>query len=553
MYRIYSTIISFLFLLVMIDVSSLQARSKRVGQIPNGNVNQCATCHSVPNPSGGNGPRNAFGKLIESRFLDAGGDVIWNSLLASLDADNDGVLNGAELQDYFGTWKDGEPNPGSASLVSAPGSADSTPLKKLTIQFTGMTPHVGQQLEIRVIDKLNGMEVGREEVSAIPSAEFSTDLTVLLTDHSYYVDMYADFNGNSLYDAPPADHAWRIDVNDVSGATTVNFSHNTEFVDIDWKYLLTVRFKDMTPHVGQLMELRVVDSQSGKEVGRKRMEQISEADFDVDVPGIELNKNYHVDFYADLSKNYLYDPPGTDHAWRETVLTDKGDTRVDFSHNTTFTDIAWEYMFQLNFTGMSPHVGQLFEFRLFDDNTSAEIDEVNLDAVPGSDFVLMIPGIAQGEDYRADFYADHNNNKQYDAPPTDHAWRLNYSSDDGNIVQTFAHNIDFTDIAWPTAIAGAFIDAVPNKFELHQNYPNPFNPNTNIVFEVAGNELVNIEVYDILGKKIKTLVYDEFSAGSYSVSWDGRSDSGARLSSGVYVYKMSAGNYTDFRRMVMMK
>ncbi len=115
MYRIYYTLLATFFMIMVVDVSTTHARSKRVGQIPNGNVNQCATCHAVPNPSPGNGPRNAFGQLIEARFLDASGsagNVIWNSLLASLDADNDGVLNGAELQDYFGTWESGEANPG---------------------------------------------------------------------------------------------------------------------------------------------------------------------------------------------------------------------------------------------------------------------------------------------------------------------------------------------------------------------------------------------------------------------------------------------------------
>lgn len=80
----------------------------RVTQLPNGNENQCQTCHTISNPSPGNGPRNDFGKLIEAQFLTepgSNGEVIWNALLASLDADNDGISNGVELQDRFGAWE----------------------------------------------------------------------------------------------------------------------------------------------------------------------------------------------------------------------------------------------------------------------------------------------------------------------------------------------------------------------------------------------------------------------------------------------------------------
>jgi len=556
MNRFIGGLVCLLFLIMVLDVSIVGARPKRVNQIPNGSVNQCATCHAVPSPVPGNGPRNPFGKLIESRFLDGSGEsgnVIWNSLLAGLDADNDGVFNGAELQDYFGSWKAGEANPGNASLVSKPGDGGETPLKKLTIQFSGLTPHIGQQLEIRVIDKATGMEVGREEVSSIPSADFSTDLLVLLTGHSYRIDLYADLSGNSLYDAPPKDHAWRLDLDKVSGESSVNFTHNTNFVDIDWKYLLTVRFKDMTPHIGQLLELRVLETGTGMEVGRKRIESIPGADFDVDIAGIELNMNYNVDFYADLNKNFLYDAPGTDHAWRENFSADKGDERVDFSHHTGFTDIGWEYLFQLNFTGMSPHVGQLFELRLFDAATQEEIGEVRLDTIAVPDFVITIPGVALGMDYRADFYADFSKNGAYDAPPTDHAWRMTFADAGGNVVETFTHNTAFTDIEWLTAIFQEPVAVIPQAFILHQNYPNPFNPETKINFEVTQTVQVAINVFDILGQKVKTLVNNEFSSGSYTVDWDGRSENGSQLSSGVYIYQMRAGEFTQIRRMVMMK
>ncbi|HFE52955.1 MAG TPA: T9SS type A sorting domain-containing protein [Bacteroidetes bacterium] len=101
---------------------SASARSKRVGQIPNGNVFSCANCHISPG-----GPRNAFGAEIERNYLDANGDVIWNASLAGLDSDGDGATNGAELQDPTGQWRVGQANPGDPNQVTNPGDPNSVP------------------------------------------------------------------------------------------------------------------------------------------------------------------------------------------------------------------------------------------------------------------------------------------------------------------------------------------------------------------------------------------------------------------------------------------
>ncbi len=89
---------------------------------------------------------------------------------------------------------------------------------------------------------------------------------------------------------------------------------------------------------------------------------------------------------------------------------------------------------------------------------------------------------------------------------------------------------------------------VPGVFNLHQNYPNPFNPVTRIKFEVPSTELVKIVVYDILGKEVKTLVNSRMNSGVYEYEFDG-----SMLSSGVYFYKMTAGNYTSIKKMALIK
>ncbi|MGE5399594.1 MAG: glycosyl hydrolase family 18 protein [Ignavibacteriales bacterium] len=90
-------------------------------------------------------------------------------------------------------------------------------------------------------------------------------------------------------------------------------------------------------------------------------------------------------------------------------------------------------------------------------------------------------------------------------------------------------------------------DAVPSGFALSQNYPNPFNPSTIINYEIPRGSKVTLTVYDLLGKEVAVLVNEEKSAGRYSVEFK------ASLSSGVYYYKLIAGEYSASRKMVILK
>ncbi|MDY6915024.1 MAG: T9SS type A sorting domain-containing protein [Candidatus Cloacimonadota bacterium] len=94
---------------------------------------------------------------------------------------------------------------------------------------------------------------------------------------------------------------------------------------------------------------------------------------------------------------------------------------------------------------------------------------------------------------------------------------------------------------------------VPVAGRLSQNYPNPFNPETTINYEMTQPGNVTIEIYNIKGQKIKTLVNSTKDAGEHSVVWNGRDESGNSVSSGVYFYKMQAGKYTSTKKMILMK
>jgi len=101
----------------------------------------------------------------------------------------------------------------------------------------------------------------------------------------------------------------------------------------------------------------------------------------------------------------------------------------------------------------------------------------------------------------------------------------------------------------PAAIGIKHISSdVPDKFKLFQNYPNPFNPTTNIKYQITNTSFVTLKVYDILGREAATLVNEKLQPGSYEVSFDG-----SNFSSGIYFYKLQAGNFTETRKMLMVK
>lgn len=94
---------------------------------------------------------------------------------------------------------------------------------------------------------------------------------------------------------------------------------------------------------------------------------------------------------------------------------------------------------------------------------------------------------------------------------------------------------------------------LPSSFALEQNYPNPFNPSTEIAFTLSDSGPVSLEVFNIVGQRVKTLLDDRAISGSQSVVWDGTSDSGGDVGSGVYLYRLTVGERTVARKMVLVR
>ena len=95
--------------------------------------------------------------------------------------------------------------------------------------------------------------------------------------------------------------------------------------------------------------------------------------------------------------------------------------------------------------------------------------------------------------------------------------------------------------------------SIPVKFSLYQNYPNPFNPLTTIRYDIPANNFVTLGIYDMMGKMIKRLVSQKQDAGTVSVVWDGKNTNGEYVAAGVYIYLINAGDYSQTKKMILLK
>ena len=94
---------------------------------------------------------------------------------------------------------------------------------------------------------------------------------------------------------------------------------------------------------------------------------------------------------------------------------------------------------------------------------------------------------------------------------------------------------------------------LPSKFGLHQNYPNPFNPVTNLSYDLPEDAIVNITIYDMMGKVVATLVDGSQSAGFKTLQWNATNHGGMPISAGLYIYTIQAGEFNQTKKMILLK
>jgi hypothetical protein len=116
---------------------------------------------------------------------------------------------------------------------------------------------------------------------------------------------------------------------------------------------------------------------------------------------------------------------------------------------------------------------------------------------------------------------------------------------------TLNDNIDLSAVI--TGIEQGSESVLPKQFALNQNYPNPFNPETKIKYELPKDSQVLLNIYNLLGQLVITLVDEKQTAGFKSVIWDGRNRFSKQVSTGLYIYVLKAGDFINSKRMVLLR
>ena len=125
-----------------------------------------------------------------------------------------------------------------------------------------------------------------------------------------------------------------------------------------------------------------------------------------------------------------------------------------------------------------------------------------------------------------------------------------------------ADSVDYTDVFFNSMddciqscvfISNFEINQLPIAFNLYNNFPNPFNPVTTFRYDLPEDELVDITIYDMMGRVVKTLINDQQTAGYRSLQWNATNDAGSPVSAGIYIYMIQAGEFRQVRKMVLLK
>ena len=103
------------------------------------------------------------------------------------------------------------------------------------------------------------------------------------------------------------------------------------------------------------------------------------------------------------------------------------------------------------------------------------------------------------------------------------------------------------------AQASIIEDIMPITYHLYSAYPNPFNPITTLKYDLPEDALVNITIYDMMGRQVSTLVSSQQNAGYKSVQWNATNDAGSSVSAGIYLYMIQAGEFRQTKKMVLLK
>lgn len=211
--------------------------------------------------------------------------------------------------------------------------------------------HVGELFVLRVVEVTSSVAHAVAILDGVRGADEAFAMPLAIPFGHHNAELYADHDGDRTYDPPPVDHVWRLHVH-AQGAdgpdVPLDFPHDTLFSDIETLPVaplggdLRVDFSGFGPEVGRMLELRLIETDTGRTSALYRLAAIEGDDFAIIVPGIVRDAiPYDIDFFVDVDGNGVYDAPPVDHAWR--ISTEGGSTglAVSFGHHLEFTDVGF--------------------------------------------------------------------------------------------------------------------------------------------------------------------------------------------------------------------
>ena len=200
-----------------------------------------------------------------------------------------------------------------------------------------------------------------------------------------------------------------------------------------------------------------------------------------------------------------------------------------------------------------------FDIYSFKANLSYDQNQLLLDTIRAGDylddFMMMNKTVDDGIDLFAAYGLSANQNSDIVAIAT--FLVLEEFSDLSTImisdININDQNLDGYIVSANVSYSLGIDGAIPEAFSLHQNYPNPFNPLTKIRYDLPKEEFVNITIYDVMGRNIKSLVNKEQSPGFKTTLWNATNDFGEIVPAGMYIYQIKAGEFSETKKMVLLK
>lgn len=258
-------------------------------------------------------------------------------------------------------------------------------------------------------------------------------------------------------------------------------------------------------------------------------------------------------------------PDKVKQAWIYSQKADSGyvtnyDISNNYWHETSEIKAVWEEMKSLYrpLLKPAPQMTDFISSQLSDPSSAfVELDDISFMEAPKpmSDYVrwfLSPPPVGSGEyNSGGDFKPQDRRNSIYYRDTMDLSYSTSspaYSGGTGGFPAGDLNWFPDKKAEWEVFITDVNENYTPNNFSLRQNYPNPFNPSTKIVFNLGKSAFTSLTVYNILGQKISVLLEKELPAGIHEVNFNA-----SNLSTGVYLYKLQAGNNTSVKKMMLIK